>query len=265
MASADRNRRLFFLAALAALLLSPGVAGGAEREPGEIYGREEPGSRRQPVDLFSAIGNKQLGVTLIAKDAEECVVRITNATKDTVNVRLPEAFVGEPVVKDYRDYAGRTQAVGGGFYYETPELMARDDDGAFVLVGPGGQVEVSSRTVCLDPGLPEPRPELPYEIKPIEGFARNPAVHELCRMLSRPAINQKAAQAAAWHLDDGLGWPALAAMRTRTPRGRSIPLFAPSDIRIGRKLAAQAVKLAQQRRKQQELAARKRLVEGVQE
>ncbi|HUU23743.1 MAG TPA: hypothetical protein VM389_14510, partial [Phycisphaerae bacterium] len=217
------------------------------------------------VDLFSAIGNKQLDVKFVAKGANECVVRITNDTPQAVNVRLPDAFVGEPVVKDYRDYGGRTQAVGGGFHYETPEMMARDDDGSFVLVGPGKQVELAARTVCLDPGLPVPRPDLPYQIKPIEGFARNPAVHELCRMLSRPAINQKAAQAAAWHLDDGLGWPALAAMRTRTPRGRTIPLFGPSDIRIGRKLAAQAVQLAQQRRKQQELAARKQLAEQTQQ
>ena len=38
-------------------------------------------------------------------------------------------------------------------------------------------------TVCLEHGKAEPRPTVPYEIRPLESFTNRPAVKELCRML----------------------------------------------------------------------------------
>jgi hypothetical protein len=38
-----------------------------------------------------------------------------------------------------------------------------------------------------------------------------PEVAELCKMLARGEIDQASAQAAAWHMQDGLSWEELAA------------------------------------------------------
>lgn len=261
MPPTDRCRQRLFLGLLAASLCC-GAAALAQGKP-ENGDHVEPVARQEPTDFFSALENKRIRVCFVAHDEKHCSVRVGNTGQRPIELRLPPAFVGEPVTDNrFGKYRRRTQAVGGGFYYEPPELMARDDDGAFLCVPAGETVELKVTTVCLDPGLPEPRPDLPYEIKPIESCALNPAVQELCRMLSQPTISQKAAQAAAWHLDDGVRWAVLAAMRTRTPNGRSIPMFPPSQIRMGKKLATRAVKLAVQRRKQAELAARRRMHES---
>ena len=46
-------------------------------------------------------------------------------------------------------------------------------------------------TVCLEHGKAEPRPAIPYEIKPIESVTDKPEVQELCRMLGTGQINQR--------------------------------------------------------------------------
>jgi len=193
------------------------------------------------------------------RDDKHSMVRIKNSTEQPITVRLPEAFVGEPVPYD-RGQSGYTQTVGGSFYDETPGAMSREDDAATLRVEPGKEVELPVRTVCLDPGLPPPRPDLPYQMRPIKSHAANPALRELCRMLRRPGTNQNAAQAAAWYLDDGLSWAALGALRTPSPQGRLIPVFTSSDIRQAKQLAAKAISLAQQRQRRRDPQPHKEMI-----
>jgi len=248
MLAGDRSQRFSGLGGVVLLLLSSAIACGAEGEPAGSYGRQEPSPRQQSVDLFSAITNKQVDVKFIARDDKHSMVRIKNSTEQPITVRLPEAFVGTPVPYD-RGQSGYTQTVGGSFYDETPGAMSREDDAATLRVEPGREAELPVRTVCLDPGLPPPRPDLSYQIRPVASHTGNPALYELCRMLGQPGTNQNASQAAAWYLDDGLSWAALGAMHTPSPQGRLIPVFTASDIRLAKKLAAKAISVAEQRQR----------------
>jgi len=45
---------------------------------------------------------------------------------------------------------------------------------------------------------------------PIESYAKSTAVAEVVKMLGRGEIDQRSAQAAAWHLQNGLSWEELA-------------------------------------------------------
>jgi len=49
-----------------------------------------------------------------------------------------------------------------------------------------------------------------YELVPIEQVTRDPSVIATVQMLSRGEIDQASAQAAAWHLANGLTWQQLA-------------------------------------------------------
>ena len=110
-----------------------------------------------------------------------------------------------------------------------------------------GQLKVA--TVCLEHGKREPRAAIPYEIKPLESFTDKPGVRELCAMLGSGQINQRAAQAAAWHLNNGMSWQELAAKRLRFANGTRQPYFSPAEIQAGMKIAAAAVRLSEERQK----------------
>ncbi len=222
----------------------PVSAGAEERAAPYVPDQSAP---PEPVELFAAVEAGQIEVGIVPADHTKSTIRVKNAAEYPLEVRLPEAFVGEPVVENWRDYGGRTQAVGGGIPTESPGEKPEEAGPRTLVVPPGEERSLEAVTVCLDPGLPDPRPEIPYRLRPIEGHARNPALCELCAMLGREKINQKAAQAAAWFLDDGIPWPMLAAMRTRSGRGRTEAMFSAGEIRLGRKLAAEAIRAAVQK------------------
>lgn len=248
MASCETARRLVFLAVLGALAAMPATAPAQEpEEPAPYSPNDLP--KPEPVDLFAAIEAKQVEAQIVPKDHTRSTVRIKNGTDRALAIRLPEAFLGEPVAGNWGIAGVRTQAVGGGFEYASPGDRTEENGGPKVVVPPGKEVTLKAKTVCLDPGLPEPRPDVPYRLRPIEAHSQNVAVHELCKMLGRDGVKQTAAQAAAWHLDDHIPWPMLAMMRGRTGQ-----MFSAADIRIGKKLAEEAMKAAQKKR-QEEAAA----------
>jgi len=84
---------------------------------------------------------------------------------------------------------------GGGFFNVAPEKV--------------GQVKVG--LLCLEHGKKDPRPGVAYEIKPITALTSDPAVHELLKQFANDKYNQRAAQAAAWHLNNKMSWEELAA------------------------------------------------------
>jgi hypothetical protein len=82
--------------------------------------------------------------------------------------------------------------------------------GGMFNVAPGVVGKAKFVSVCLEHGKPEPTPRMKYTIKPLTALSDKPEVAELCKMLVRGEIDQVSAQAAAWHLQDGLSWEQLA-------------------------------------------------------
>ena len=111
-----------------------------------------------------------------------------------------------------------------------------------------GQIKVN--TVCLEHGKAEPRAAIPYEIKPIESFTQKPGVKELCQMLGTGKIDQRAAQAAAWHLSNGMSWQELAAkVGVKHINGTTTPYFTPQELQTAVALAGNALKIAAENEK----------------
>jgi len=101
-------------------------------------------------------------------------------------------------------------------------------------------------TVCLEHGKKDPRPGVPYVIKPIDQFTDKPRVHELCRMLGNGVVSQRAAQVAAWHLNNDMSWQELAAKFIKRGPIYS-PYFSKMELRRGMQAVATAAKLSEQR------------------
>jgi len=192
-----------------------------------------------PVDLFQAIDAGQIDAKFIPKDSTQAQVLIANRTKKPLSVRLPEAFAGMPLLKQVGG-GGGGQSVGGGF-------AGGGGGGGFFNVPAEKTVKLKVACVCLEHGKAEPRPAMPYEIRPISEATTEPAVAELCKLLGAGRVDQRAAQAAAWHLANDMSWQQLAAKELIYADGRRESYFAAHELLLAAKLAETAESQAQRR------------------
>ncbi|NLF07710.1 MAG: hypothetical protein GX594_06990 [Pirellulaceae bacterium] len=206
----------------------------------------------QTVEMFAAIEKGDIAVKLIAKDSTECNILIENKTDKPLNVELPKAFAGVPVLGqgfggiDGGRGGGRTGTGTGGGNQGMGGGMGGMGGGMF-CVPPEKVGKFKLPAVCLEHGKDEPRAAIPYEIKPIESFTTKAGVRETCEMLGMGQLDQRAAQAAAWHLNCDMSWEELAAKRIRHANGSTEPYFSPVEIQAGMTIAATAVKTAKER------------------
>ena len=253
-----RSGRLSWLGLIIAVALIPSLLSAAERH-GKLPKSGQYNPDHATVEMFAAIEEGQIGVKLIPKDSTQSGVLIENLTDKPLNVKLPTAFAGVPVLaqqfggvggnnRGNRGGGGGNQGFGGGF---------GGGGGGFGGGGGGGMFNVAPEkvgrlkvpTVCLEHGKREPRARIPYEIKPLKSFTEKPGVKELCQMLGSGRVNQRAAQVAAWHLNNDMSFQELAAERNRFANGTSQPFFTPQELRAGMNLSAMAAKTAQKQQK----------------
>jgi hypothetical protein len=123
---------------------------------------------------------------------------------------------------------------GGGFFSIPAETVAR----------------IPYKSVCLNYGKAEPNPKMNYEIRPVNSFTEDETLQALIGLVGTGNIDPEIAQAAAWHLSDGMSWAELANMREERLDGRQPgPYFAPGKVNAATALVSIA------REKAREIAA----------
>ncbi|HVU90310.1 MAG TPA: hypothetical protein VHD36_23470 [Pirellulales bacterium] len=210
------------------------------------------------VDLFDAIDAGQIDVKFIPKDSSQANVTITNKTKKPLNVKLPAAFAAAPVLAQLggglggggarpgmggQMMGGGMGGMGGGMGGGMMGGMGGMGGGMFnVPAEKVGKFKVTC--VCLEHGKPEPRPAMAYRIMRISDAKVKEGVRELCALVGAGKIDQRAAQAAAWYLNSGMNWDALAAKRIENVVGPSEPYFSEEQLRSAMSIANESMKLA---------------------
>ena len=255
-----RSRSL--TSALALLLLMTGAVWAAtgRGRPAKIG---EYNAADATVEMFAAIDKGDIAVKLIPKDSRQARVMITNKTDKPLNVKLPEAFAGVPVLAQAGlagggGGTGRSGGSNGGNQSMGGGMGGMGGMGGGGMGGGMGMFNVppekvgqfSVTTVCLEHGKREPQAKVPYEIKPLESFTSKPGVRELCELLGSGRVSQRAAQAAAWHLNNGMTWQELATKRYDLANGTKPPYFSAQEIQNGMQVAATAIRLSEERQKQ---------------
>ena len=138
---------------------------------------------------------------------------IKNNTKKPLNVKLPDAFAGVPVLKQLGigggggGGGGGNQSMGGGMgggMMGGGGMGGGGMGGGMFNVAPEQVGQFKVATVCLEHGKKVPRPKIPYEIAPLDRVTTEPGVKELLMAFGSGRINQRVTQAAAWHLANGL-------------------------------------------------------------
>jgi hypothetical protein len=229
---------------------------------------EAESAKVRQVGLFDAIDAGDIEVKLIAQSSKGGNVIIENKTKQPLSIQLPDAFAGVPVLAQiggggfgggglggggqFGGGGGGGQGLGGGFGGGGGGLGGGGGGfgggGGVFNVGPEKVGKIKVVTVCLEHGKDEPNVRMKYDIKPIEAFTDKAEVIEICKLVGTGRIDQTSAQAAAWHLANGLSWNELAAKVGRKHLNGAVdPYFTPQQVAFGMRLAGEARRLASQR------------------
>lgn len=256
-------------ALLAAMVFSAQWLAAAERPKG-IGDRIDPS--HETVDLFAGVEKGQLEVTVIPKDSRECRVMVKNRTDRPLNVRLPEAVAAVPALAQFLPQGPNNNAnnnaapqnLSTGFppnnfqnlnpmnnnnnnFFNVPNNRGQRGQnpmfGPLFNIAPEKVAQFHLDTVCLDHGKPDPKPQIPYQLKPLESVTASAEVRELTAMLGRGEIGQRAAQAAAWHFANGMTWEQLKSKELTMALGRiREPYFSAKELAAARKAAEQIAK-----------------------
>jgi len=86
--------------------------------------------------------------------------------------------------------------------------------GGMMRVEPDRPRKFTVPTLCLTHGKADPNPRMKYKVVRLTEVNDSPVIAEFCKALSAGKVGQNTAQAAAWHVANGLTWEEL----VRKPR-----------------------------------------------
>ena len=261
--------------------LAAGMATTVLAASGGLKGAGEFNPDHETVDVFTAIEEGRLEAKLIPRGSRQCNLLIKNVSDKPVNVAMPDVFAAVPVLAQFgnnqfgndpignADNKGAPQQLGvgnpfgnpfgnrrnpnvmnnNGGQFNMPVPDRRDDRAVFAPfnVAPEKVARLTLPSVCLEHGKKEPRSSMAYTVKPIDAATEKAEAHEICRMLGRGEIDQRVAQAAAWHLANDLGWDALAAKRVRVLGYGHRRYFAPEQLALAKDAVGDAFAAAARR------------------
>lgn len=213
------------------------------------------------VELFAGMESGEIEVKVFPKDATKGTVTIKNNTDKPLTIKVPAALAGVPVLGQIgcplggggggggnNNNGGGNQGFGGGMMggmgMGGMGGMMGGMGGGMFNIAPEKVAKIKLVTVCLDHGKDDPNPHVEYQLVPIESYAKDPAVAEVIKLMVAGKLDQHSAQAAAWHLQNGLTWPELATkVGAKHLNGSIEPYFTAAHL----KRALAATKLAQQK------------------
>jgi hypothetical protein len=83
--------------------------------------------------------------------------------------------------------------------------------GGMMRVEPDRPRKLTVAMLCLEHGKQDPNPRMKYRVVRLSEVNSSPEVAELCKAVSAGQVSQNIAQAAAWHVANGMSWDELAA------------------------------------------------------
>jgi len=245
---ANMNRKQRILAVAAVVVLATG--GAISLVAADRSGKSVPAT---PVELFAGMQSGDLQVKFIPKNDRDANLIITNETKQPLSVQLPDAFVAAPILAQAGGGGVNRGATGGGRNNNTQNQTVGGGGGGGGGFGGGGGgfniapeavAKIKLPIVCLEHGKKDPAATIPYEIRPVESFTQDDRVKEVLTMLGDGNLDQRAAQAAAWHFSNGMSWDELANKKIHHLQGADEPYFSRAELQRALQIANRAEMLA---------------------
>lgn len=202
------------------------------------------------VELFAAIDAGTIEATVVAKNSHESNLFVTNKGPKGVSVQIPETVgavhvlkqivpggnVGQPFGQGNANAGnGQGQPVGGGpAGAQKNGLNAVNNlpGGTIFSIPSEKSIQVPLKTLCLAYGQPDPQPRMTYKLVPIAEVAPDAGVRNVIGQFVAGDLSEKSAQAATWHLANGISWKALSAERVGRVGGvAGQPMFSSKELK----------------------------------
>ena len=220
------------------------------------------------IDLFDGIDNEELGVKMVAMNAQGGNLLIENKTDQPLTVDMPESLVGMHVLAQFGGggggFGGGGAGGGGGGGQSTGGGTSGgggsgfsgggggNGGGGFFSIPPERTIKVPYKSVCLEHGKPEPKPRMNYQVVRTEEFTQDPVLQELLTLVAQQKIHPQIAQAAAWHLADEMTWEELSQLKYDRVGAPDVPKFSYQQLLAAQSLVSTAHRLASERDEQPE-------------
>lgn len=261
------------------LAAEPGLAakksgGGVITQP-----RFDPAAER--VEMFAAIEEGRISARLIPRNALGGNVLFENKTDRPLTIELPAVVVGTSIHNQFGGgfggggglgggglgggqggfgggQGGGQQAVGGGFGGGQGVGqggfgggggggIGGGQGGGFFSIPAGKRVSIPLTSVCLEHGKPEPGQTSDYVLLPVDHYSTDPVLPALLSLVASGRGSAEAAQAAAWHVSNGMTWDDLKAKRRMHLTSGSSPYFTEAQLAEAKRIVESAMKAAKER------------------
>lgn len=219
------------------------------------------------VDLFEAMEAGEVTSKVIAKNSLGGNLLIANNTDEPLNVKVPNGFVVLPSAQMMGGMMGGMGGMGGGMMGGMGGMGGMQAAGGgmggmggggmggggmggggmgLFSVPPQKTVSLSYTSVCLEHGKKEPNPRVEYAIIPTEKFTQDPMLIALVEMVGTGKLDSSSAQAAAWHLANGMSWQELATKTYNRVAAPNVPYFHPAQLMTAQNIVATAKHVAEE-------------------
>ena len=190
------------------LLANGSLAGAASNEA------TERGGERVATSVIDLLRDGQVSVELSAKDAHHLTVQLHNRTEAPIHVDFPPGLVADGFAQNQVLAQGLGQRQGFGQGVQGLGMLESQQ----VELGGNQAVALAFRSACLNFGVAEPKAKDPLFLKTVEEYTPDPRVRATLAYLARHDVDTESAQAALWHVTDGMSWQRLSGQGIR--RGR---------------------------------------------
>ena len=201
-----------------------------------------PNVSAKKIEMFDAIENGLITVDYIGRDATQANLIFRNQGKEPLDIVLPATFGAVPVLAQGFPAVGNGlgqgvgqglgagqgggQSIGGGiggggnvgaqgFGQGIGQGNGQGGGvqgpagGGFFRVEPDKPRKMSVATICLNHGKADPNPRLKYKVVRLAEANESKVIEGFCRGLADRKISQNVAQAAVWHVANGMSWDEL--------------------------------------------------------
>jgi hypothetical protein len=201
--------------------------------------------------LFEAMAAGDLEANVVPRDAKQLTIQLKNKTERPLTIQMPPALAAAPILaqqpqglfpgpfnnnngpRNNNQQAPQQLGMGGGQGNQGGGL---GQPGGIFNIPAGRVIKIKAECVCLEYGKPDPDARMKYELKPLGEVNDSPALAKVLQSLGDELVDQRVAQAAAWHITNDLSWNQLAGLVGRHLGGTKEMQFKTGEVAAAKAL-----------------------------
>jgi len=198
------------------------------------------------VDVFAAQEAGALEVGVVPQNERRVTIQLRNVSNRPLTIQLPPALAAAPILAQqpglFNAFPNPNQ--GGRNQQQAPQQLGIGMNGGnqqgpgqgnffpggMFNIPAGKAIKIKADAVCLEYGKPSPDARMKYELQPLDSVCDKPELAAVLTSLGQEQIDQRTAQAAAWHVTDDLSFDKLAGLLGREVGATKEYQFTPDQV-----------------------------------